>query len=148
MKYTVLLLAAAVIGLLSCTTETVSNNMDNMPKAVQTAVKDNFYSDVIKTKSEVHSIGTDEYEITLADGTQIKYEDQQWEEVKMPIGQSVPAAYVPENISNYVTKNCPGQTIYKIERESNGYQVNLCSGTTKGLKLDFDLNGNFVKYDD
>lgn len=148
MKYAFLLLAAAGLSLAACSSESVSGDMNDMPQAVQTAVKDNFKSEVVKAKVEKNAVGADEYEVTLADGTKVKYENDQWEEVKVPMGQSVPNAFVPEAIRNYVAEKHAGMSIYKIDRDNKGYDVDLSNGTVKGPELKFDTAGNFVKYDD
>ena len=117
--------------------------MKQLPVAVQKTVTDNFKSKPVSAKIEKNTYGTDEYDVVLADGTKVKFEGEAWDEVSVPMGQSVPEYFVLKPISTYVTANQPGQKITKIERDKKGYEVKL----SNGLEIKFDTNGKFVKID-
>lgn len=146
MKDTILLgiIALFAIGIASCSHEKSYTDMSEVPVAVQTTVTDNFQSGVASAKVETNAIGVDEYEVYLQDGTKVKFEGEDWEEVKVPAGQSVPDAFVIEPIRTYVANTQePGITIVKIEKDKNGYDIEL----SNGVDIEFDQNGNFVKMD-
>ena len=145
MKYTLAFafLALISIAIASCNNETTSNNMSEMPAGVQKVVKDNFNANVASATTENNAIGSDEYEVILVDGTKVKFEGENWEEVKVPAGQSVPDYFVMEPIRTYVQQNQPGQTIVKIDRDDKGYEVEM----SNGVELKFDNQGNFIKID-
>lgn len=56
----------------------------------------------------------------------------------------IPVAYLPEPIRYYISTHFPGVWIYKAEREHYGYKVKL----SNGLKLKFNRQGYFLRYDD
>lgn len=137
------LLAVAAIGIASCNSESTYNDMTELPESAQAVVNENFTSNVISTKVETNTIGVDEYEVYLADGSKIKFEGNEWEEVTVTPGNSVPEYFVLEPIRVYVTETMPGQDIVKIEREKTGYEVKLANN----MELVFDNNGTFIKVD-
>lgn len=145
MKYTfaLALFAVLTIGFASCSQETTSNDMTQLPASVQKTVNDNFDAKVISVTTESAAIGVDEYEIYLNDGSKVTFAGEEWDEVEVPVGKAVPTYFIPEGVSAYVTENVPGQTIIKIERDKKGYDVDL----SNGVELQFDVNGNFVKVD-
>lgn len=145
MKYTIAfaLLAIITLGIASCSNETTSDNMSQLPQSIQNTVADNFTSNVLSVTTENNSFGEDEYEIILADGSKIKFEGEAWEEISVPNGQSVPEVFVLEPIQSYMAQNLPDQTIVKIEKDKKGYEIKL----SNGMEIDFDTAGNFVKID-
>lgn len=142
MKHILSLCVAALLGVMACSADTYCRDMSQLPATIQKEVKANFKSNFVVAKIENKASGK-EYEIKLADGTEIKYENNQWEEVDMPKGMAVPAVYVPAAINNYVAANCPGQSIRKIDKDRKGYEVKL----SNGKELKFDTAGSFLKYD-
>lgn len=132
-----------MLGAVSCSSKTVSDDANQLPATVKKEVKANFKTDVSKVVIEKNSVGADEYDVYLSDGAVVKYEGNEWEEVKAAMGQSVPEGYVIKPISEYVTKNQTGAKIVKIERDKKGYEVKL----SNGVEIKFDTNGNFVKLD-
>jgi len=53
------------------------------------------------------------------------------------------SATVLSNIQTYVITNHSGQTIIKMEQETNYIEVDL----SNGIEIYFDNNGNFMRYD-
>ena len=53
------------------------------------------------------------------------------------------SATVLTNIQTYVNTNHSGQTIIKMEQETNYIEVDL----SNGIEIYFDNNGNFMRYD-
>lgn len=145
MKYTLAFaaLAIAVIGIASCSNEKTYTDMSQIPESVQNTIVDNFNANVVSTQVETNTFGVDEYEIYLADGSKVKFEGEVWDEVEVPVGQSVPNYFVIEPIRNYVAQNMPGVAIIKIEKEKNGYEVELSTG----MDVKFDANGTVIKID-
>lgn len=137
------ILAILCIGIASCSNETTTNNMDELPASVQNVVNTQFTGKVVTVTTESEAIGVNEYEIYLDNGTKLTFVDEEWDEIEMPLGQNVPAYFVLSPISEYVTTNHPGQAIVKIDREKEGYEIELGNG----LDIKFDTNGNFIKVD-
>lgn len=93
---------------------------------------------VYRTKTE-----RDGYEVYLANGVEIEFTPNgNWKEVKskrMPL-QNI--GFAPQNIVNYLTNNNLQNNVKKIERKSNGYEVEMMSSDADYY---FDLNGNFIR---
>lgn len=80
------------------------------------------------------------YELTLADGTEIEVDaDGNWIEIEC-FRRALPDGIVPQPIVDYVAQNYPNGVIVTIERDDNGYEIELRDGT----ELEFDNDLNFV----
>lgn len=78
------------------------------------------------------------YELTLADGTEIEVDaNGNWIEIEC-FRRALPDGIVPQPIVDYVAQNYPNGVIVTIERDDNGYEIELRDGTE--LKFDNDLN--------
>ena len=78
------------------------------------------------------------YELTLADGTEIEVDaNGNWIEIEC-FRSALPDGIVPQPIVDYVAQNYPNGVIVTIERDDNGYEIELRDGTE--LKFDNDLN--------
>lgn len=78
------------------------------------------------------------YELTLADGTEIEVDaNGNWIEIEC-FRRALPDEIVPQPIVDYVAQNYPNGVIVTIERDDNGYEIELRDGTE--LKFDNDLN--------
>lgn len=147
MKYTLAFIALAIasIGIASCTTETTYSDMSQLPQSVQQVVTDNFDGNVVSVYVEDNSIGENEYEIVLDNGTKVKFEGEMWDEVTVPAGSTVPQYFIPSAVATYVTTNMPERNIVKIDREdgNKGYEVKL----DNNIELNFDANGAFLGID-
>ena len=80
------------------------------------------------------------YELTLADGTEIEVDaDGNWIEIEC-FRRALPDGIVPQPTVDYVAQNYPNGVIVTIERDDNGYEIELRDGT----ELEFDNDLNFV----
>lgn len=78
------------------------------------------------------------YELTLADGTEIEVDaNGNWIEIEC-FRRALPDGIVLQPIVDYVAQNYPNGVIVTIERDDNGYEIELRDGTE--LKFDNDLN--------
>ena len=84
------------------------------------------------------------YRVILSDNTKVYFTHAfEWVEVNCEhssIYGAVPESIVPEQITAYVTANHPNQHIDEIERESNGWEIEL----DNNVDLKFDTNFNIV----
>ena len=84
------------------------------------------------------------YRVILSDNTKVYFTQAfEWVEVNCEhssIYGAVPASLVPEQIAAYVTANYPNQHIDEIERENNGWEIEL----SNDVELKFDANFNVV----
>lgn len=84
------------------------------------------------------------YEARLDDGTEVDFDKKgNWDKVDCE-KKAVPASLVPASIASYVKANFPGTFVETIDKERNGYEVEL----SNKLDLRFDKKGNFKRIDD
>ena len=84
------------------------------------------------------------YEVSLAGGTTMEFDNKgEWEVVDCRKEQ-VPAGIVPTRIAEFVNANHAGQAIVKIDRDRRDYEIELRDGTD----IKFDLAFNVIGYDD
>ena len=85
--------------------------------------------------------GANKYEVFLADGTEVEFDQSgAWTSVDCK-SKAVPAAIVPEAIGRYVAENYPNLAIVQIERESYGYEIEL----SNDLDIQFDHDFKLIK---
>lgn len=88
--------------------------------------------------------GQIEYEVKLANGFEIDFDSEgNWLKIDGN-SQQIPDGLIPQDILSYVQTNHPGVFIEEIELENNKYEVGLSNDSD----LYFDLQGNFLGYDD
>ena len=91
-------------------------------------------------------------DVTLSDYTQIGFDGNlfgkiEWDEVDCKhasIYTSVPAALVPPQITDYVSRIHAEQTIVKISKDTRGWDIEL----SNGIEIEFDKKYNVVDFDD
>ena len=91
-------------------------------------------------------------DVTLSDYTQIGFDGNlfgklEWDEVDCShaaLSTTVPAALVPVEIANYVTRIHGSQTITKISKDNRGWDIVL----SNGIEIEFDKRYNVVDFDD
>ncbi len=119
-------------------------SFSELPQSSQTFVK-TYFSDkqVSAVFKETH--GKNEYEVCFSDGAQIEFTSKgDWDEVKDRDKDGVPTGFLPKAMANYVATNFHGTNIIEINKERSKFEVKL----NNGIELVFDLNGNFLHYDD
>ncbi len=135
-------IALACLVLASCDDRPVP--VAEVPQDIQVFIQQNFVgSTMTYAQRDLGLLGW-EYDVTLSDGTIVKFDsDHTWDQVSCAAA-SVPAALVPAPIATYLNANFPGVAITKIDKESNGYDVDLASG----LELKFNSQGALMEMDD
>ena len=118
--------------------------VEQLPAAAKDFVKKNFPNTTISYATKDNEFGGAKYEARLADGTEIDFDKKgNWDKVDCKT-RAVPAALVPETISQFVKTNHPGTVIVKIDKERNGYEIEL----SNDLDLKFNKNGKLIAIDD
>lgn len=83
------------------------------------------------------------YEVILIDGSEICFSRKgEWTEVERP-DTAIPAALIPKEIAEYVTKHFPGKEILAIEKEMRRWEIKL----NNRMELAFDRKGRFIGID-
>ena len=124
--------------------DSYSHDDSVLPQAAKSVLASNFKASVTLVKTDKDFGRVSEYEVILADGTEVKFDKSgNWKSVETAKSKSVPSAMVPAKISEYTAKNQKGARIIGIEKERKGYEVEL----SNGIDMKFDTQGNFVKFD-
>ena len=84
-----------------------------------------------------------DYKVVFVNGAKVEFaKNGEWKDVECKYGE-VPAAIVPQQIRDYVTKNYPKNKIVAIDRDRRDYEVEL----DNGLDLKFDLKFRLIDID-
>ena len=85
------------------------------------------------------------YEVFLADGSHVGFDtDDTWDKVESPMTQPVPAQLIPAPIATHLQANFPGAFVTKIDKERNGYEIELATG----VELKYNKQGALMEMDD
>ncbi len=145
-KILLYVMAVGLVIVTACSSETYKNSAETLPLEAQQYLSDYFESAVSVVKVDKNVIGNvDEYEVTLADGTEVTFNSEGFpEETEAARGAVLPDGVVPVEARTYIAENQKGAGVVKIERSRSGYEVEL----TNGLEVKFDANGRFVGISD
>ncbi|MBO8459494.1 MAG: PepSY-like domain-containing protein [Bacteroidetes bacterium] len=112
--------------------------VEQLPDTSSTFVEQFFSGIEVVYAEKDEDDGIITYELTLADGTEIEVDaNGNWIEIEC-FRRALPDGIVPQPIVDYVAQNYPNGVIVTIERDDNGYEIELRDGTE--LKFDNDLN--------
>ena len=85
------------------------------------------------------------YEVFMADGSHVEFDtDDTWDKVESPMTQPVPAQLIPAPIATHLQANFPGAFVTKIDKERNGYEIELATG----VELKYNKQGALMEMDD
>lgn len=143
-KILLMIVAVIAVALGAQARDDYSRDPAVLPEAARTVLKSNFKAKVSVIKIDKDFGRVSDYEVTLTDGTEIKFDSKgNWKEVEVAIDKTVPKAFVPAEAAAYVKANQPKARVIGIEKERNGYEVTL----NNGVDIKFDKAGKFVKFD-
>lgn len=85
------------------------------------------------------------YEVFLADGSHVEFDtDDMWDKVESPMTQPVPAQLIPAPIATHLQTNFLGAFVTRIDKERNGYEIELATG----VELKYNKQGALMEMDD
>ena len=116
-----------------------------LPVPIQTFVQQNFPGQTVTFAQKDLELTGWKYEVFLADGTHIDFDtDDMWDKIECPLTNPVPTALIPPPVAAPIQANYPDAMITKIDKERNGFEVDLANG----LELKFNKQGAIVEMDD
>lgn len=134
---------ALVLLMTACSDKPVAP--EQLPAPVRTFIQQNFPGQTISFATKDLEITGWQYDVVLADGTQIDFDtDKMWDKIQCTMGNPVPTALIPAQIAAHLRTNFPDAMVLKIDKENNGYEVELANG----LELKFDQQGALMEVDD
>lgn len=112
-----------------------------LPKPSQDFLKTHFgYSEIDVVKKDAEH-GEKGYEVKLKDGTEIEFwKDGSYREVDGG-KKTIPTAFIPEAVKDYVAKNHPNEKITHIDYGHKDLDVDL----TNNIDLEFTKEGKILK---
>lgn len=137
-----LFLAALMCVIMSATTFASDRviAVNQLPAAAQTFINQTFPGATIMYAE----IDDGKYEVHLNDGTEINFDRKgNWDKVDCKL-KAVPAHLIPATIASNVETQFSGTVITKIDKERNGYEIEL----SNGLDLKFNRQGLLIEIDD
>ena len=118
---------------------------EQLPVTVQTFIQQAFPGRTITYAEKDQELTGAKYDIVLNDGTRVEFDtDDEWDKIECPLTEPVPTALIPPSIATHIQANYPDALIVKIDRERNGYEVELANG----LELKYNKQGVLTEVDD
>ncbi len=135
----IIIIAALLIGFALCTTSC------SKEASAQTQISINNFVATYFSNEEVIATIRDgfDYDVTLSDYTQIEFDGNivgkklEWDEVNCKhstVHTAVPAALVPTEIADHVSRLHSEQRIVKIAKDFRGWEIEL----SNGIEIEFD----------
>lgn len=129
----------------ACARDSITRDSNVLPAEAKSILK-TYYpkTQVNHIKIDSKTFGGNEYDVILADGTELDFDnDGKLKEIDCGMN-AVPDGLVLKPIREYIAKNFNGQKISSLEIKSRKYDVELMNG----VDLEFDRAGNFIRIDD
>lgn len=132
-----------ILLLTACSDKPVT--ADQLPESVTSFIQQYFPGqDITLAKKDIELTGS-QYDVVLADGTQIDFDSSNgWDKIECTLENPVPTALIPAPIVSQIRDKFPDAMILKIDRENDGYEVELANG----LELKFNKQGSLMGMDD
>lgn len=119
-------------------------DFEDMPTPAQQFVTTFFPGASVLSVVKETDDGRTEYDVTLADGTEIRFDESgDWQSVETKFG-TLPAGIIATAIEEDVATRYPGSRIYGAEKELGGLIVEIYDSTGAALELRYSQSGEFV----
>ena len=134
---------ALVLLMTACSDKPVA--AEQLPEPVKAFIQQHFPGQTITyAEKDVEMTGS-KYDVVLADGTHVDFDtDNVWEKIECTMASPVPTALIPAPIVTHIQTNFPDAMILKIDKDHDGYEVELANG----LELKFNKQGVLTEMDD
>lgn len=118
---------------------------EQLPVPVKTFIQQTYPGEAITfAQKDLELLGW-KYEVFLADGTRIEFDtDDMWDKIESPMARPVPVQLIPSPIAAHIQAYFPGVFVTKIDKEHNGYEIELANG----MELKFNKQGILREMDD
>lgn len=118
---------------------------EQLPAPVRTFIQQKYPGESITFAQKDLELTGWKYEVFMADGTHVEFDtDDTWDKIESPVGRPVPAELIPAPIATHLQANYPGVLVTKIDKERNGYDIDLANG----LELKYNKQGVLTEMDD
>ena len=118
---------------------------EQLPVQVKTFIQQTYPGEAITFAQKDLELTGWTYEVFLADGTHIEFDtDDMWDKIESPVARPVPQQLIPAPIASHLQANFPGTVVTKIDKERNGYEIELANG----MELKYNKQGVLREMDD
>lgn len=118
---------------------------EQLPAPVRTFVQGTYPGATITFAQKDLELTGWKYEVFMADGTHIEFDtDDAWDKIESPMAKPIPTQVIPAPIATHLQANFPSAFVTKIEKERNGYEVEL----SNGIDLKYNKQGALIEMDD
>ena len=118
---------------------------EQLPVPVKTFIQQTYPGEAITFAQKDLELFGWQYEVFLADGTHIEFDtDDMWDKIESPATRPVPAQLIPAPIATHLQTNFPGVLVTKIDKDRNGYEIELATG----IELKYNNQGALMEMDD
>ena len=118
---------------------------EQLPVQVKTFIQQTYPGEAITFAQKDLELTGWKYEIFLVDGTHIEFDtDDMWDKIESPVARPVPQQLIPAPIASHIQANFPGTVVTKIDKERNGYEIELANG----MELKYNKQGVLREMDD
>ncbi len=122
--------AMAILMLITFTVSTTAGNekpinVSQLPAKAHQLLNSHFGNKKVAMAKVESGFFSKEYTVIFTNGEKIEFDKNgNWTEISCK-RSAVPASIVPAQIRAYVKKNYPGCIILKIEKDDDGYEIDL-----------------------
>lgn len=137
-------LLAFVMAMFVCVAVVKADNevpvtVNELPATAQTFINTHFKDKKVALAKKETGFFELSYDVIFTDGNKLEFDrNGNWKEVNCKYS-SVPAAVVPQQISDYVKANYAGINILSIEKDDREYEVRLANRVELTFTLQFQL---------
>lgn len=137
-------LLAIVMAMFVCVAVVKADNevpvtLNELPATAQTFINTHFKDKKVALAKKETGFFELSYDVIFTDGNKLEFDrNGNWKEVNCKYS-SVPAAVVPQQISDYVKANYAGINILSIEKDDREYEVRLANRVELTFTLQFQL---------
>lgn len=146
MKKTLILLITLLIGSLSTRANDVHRiiTFEELPAKAQEFVGAHFQGfPILFIRMEVDVTKT-EFTVRFENGMEIEFNSMgDWDEVESH-RDCLPMGFLPRPILDFLNQNHPHSCLHEVARSRHKIEVELANG----LEIIFNINGEFLRYDD
>ena len=134
---------ALVLLMTACSDKPVA--VEQLPEPVKAFIQQHFPGQTITYAEKDVELTGSKYDVVLADGTRVDFDtDNVWDKIECTMASPVPTALIPAPIVTHIQTNFPDAMILKIDKDYDGYEVELANG----LELKFNKQGVLTEMED
>lgn len=139
-----ILMLVMMFALTSCQSqENKVITFDKLPSKAKSFIKSNFSNMNILQIVKDNELFDKEYVVYFTEGSKIEFNKKgDWEDIEIKTG--VPKSILNASINNFITKNHQNTKVVDINKDKRDYEVKL----DNSIEIVFNLNGDFLRYDD